>query len=359
MAQQQKMRLADLFRFDWELIRHAGAEPVPNHLKKWWFCLGGTVLCLFIVRVMTGIALAFYYVPSPEEAYSSVETITRDIRFGWFIRSLHKWASNLMIIAVFLHLLRVYFTGSYRHPRQLNWMIGCGLLATTLGFGFTGYSLVYEQLSFWGATVAANLMEAVPLIGPTLGQFLRGGGEIGANTLTRMFILHIGLLPTAAFMLVGLHILLIGMQGVSEHQFEDASHQDGRHFRFWPDHVTTELMIGVLLMYVLTLLALVFPATMGPPADTGPHPTGMVLLFQLSPVEAHVAALERRPCRRRRRHDPVLAFRRAVVATTSLFRRYDGSHPGGDRIPLLPGFHRLGKPGSVMMRRRYHDDLDD
>ena len=156
MTEQQKTRLGDLFPFDWELVRHAGSEPVPNHLKKWWFCLGGTVLYLFIVQVMTGIALAFYYVPSPEEAYASVEGITRDIRFGWFIRSLHKWASNLMIIAVFLHLLRVYFTGSYRHPRQLNWMIGCGLLATTLGFGFTGYSLVYEQLSFWGATVAAS-----------------------------------------------------------------------------------------------------------------------------------------------------------------------------------------------------------
>ena len=132
-----------------------------------------------------------------------------------------------------------------------------------------GFRVVsYISFPFPQAWLGANLMEAVPLVGSTLGNFLRGGPEIGANTLTRMFILHIGLLPTAAFILVGLHITLIRMQGVSEHQFEDAPRgSEGRHFRFWPDHVTTELMIGVLLMYVLTLLALVFPATMGPPAD--------------------------------------------------------------------------------------------
>ena len=261
-------RLQAMFPFDWELLRHAGAEPIPNHLKKWWFCLGGTVLYLFIVQVATGIALTFYYVPSPEEAYASVAAITREVRFGWFIRSLHKWAANLMIIAVILHMLRVFFTGAYRHPRQLNWCVGFLLLLATLGFGFTGYSLIFEQLSFWGATVATNLAEAVPLVGPWMAHFLRGGPEVGGSTLTRFYVLHIGVLPTVTFALLALHILLIRLQGVTELEFPGEEGKTAeRHFPFWPDHATTEILIGVLLMYLLTILALVFPAGLGPAAD--------------------------------------------------------------------------------------------
>ena len=261
-------RLAELFPFDWDLLRHAGAEPVPYHLRKWWWCLGGTPLYLFVVQVVTGITLTFYYVPSPESAYASVAAITHDLRFGWYLRSLHKWSGNLMIITVILHMMRVFFTGAYRHPRQLNWCIGMLLLATTLTFGFTGYSLVYEQLSFWGATVACNLAAAVPLVGPWVGYFLRGGAEIGENTLTRFFILHIGVLPTVALGLVALHILLVRTHGVTELRFRDEpARRTARHFPFWPEHATTEILIGVLLMYLLTLMALIFPAGLGPPAD--------------------------------------------------------------------------------------------
>lgn len=105
--------------FDWDLIRHAGVEPIPHHLKRWWFCLGGTVMYLFVVQVVTGVMLTFYYVPTPQEAYASIAAITGEMRFGWYIRSLHKWAANLMIFAMFLHGVRVYFTGGYRSPRQL------------------------------------------------------------------------------------------------------------------------------------------------------------------------------------------------------------------------------------------------
>lgn len=266
-------KLAALFPFDWDLLRHAGAEPVPYHLKKWWFCLGGTPMYLFVVQVITGIALSFYYVPSPDHAYESVAAITQQVRFGWFIRSLHKWSSNLMVVAVFLHLLRVYFTGSYRHPRQLNWLFGFGLLATTLGFAFTGYSLVYEQMSFWGATVATNLANAVPLVGPYIAYFMRGGPEVGEQTLTRFFILHIGVLPTAIFALLALHIVMVRLHGVTELHFPDEKvTEENRFFRFWPEHATTEILIGVLLMYFLTILALVWPAQLGPPANPNVTP---------------------------------------------------------------------------------------
>ena len=261
-------QLKALFPLNWNLVRHAGAESVPHHLEKFWFCLGGTPIYLFAVQVITGIALTFYYIPSPDQAYASVAAITNELRFGWYIRSLHKWSSNLMIATVFLHLLRVYFTGAYRHPRQLNWCIGLALLGISLAFGFTGYSLVYEQLSFWGATVATNLIDAVPLIGPYIARFVRGGPEIGENSLTRFFILHIGILPTVLLVLLGLHITLIRLHGIAELHLEgeEATGED-RHFRFFPEHVTTGLIIGVLLMYLLTILALLFPAGLGAPAD--------------------------------------------------------------------------------------------
>jgi len=266
-------RIKSMLPIDWEIIRHMGAEPIPYHLKKWWFCLGGTILYLFIVQIATGIALTFYYVPTPQEAYASIVAITQEVRFGWYIRSLHKWSGNLMIVAVMLHMLRVFFTAAYRHPRQLNWCVGFLLLGTTMTFGFTGYSLVYEQLSFWGATVATNLAEAVPLIGPWIAFFLRGGPEVGENTLTRFFVLHIGVLPTVAFILVAIHIFLVRLHGVTELNFDGETVPEGkRHFQFWPDHATTEILIGVLLMYLLTILALVFPAGLGEPANVNETP---------------------------------------------------------------------------------------
>jgi quinol-cytochrome oxidoreductase complex cytochrome b subunit len=226
-----------------------------------------------MVQVVTGIALTFYYVPSPDAAYASVEAITHDIRFGWYIRSLHSWSANLMIITVFLHMLRVFFTGAYRHPRQLNWLFGCALLGVTLFFGFTGYSLIYEQMSYWGATVAANLINTVPIIGPYLAYFMRGGPEIGPNTLTRLYMLHIGVLPTLIFGLLALHVLLIRLHGVKELHFENEEvPAEKRFFKFWPDHVTTEILVGVVLMYVLTILALVFPAELGEPANPTQNP---------------------------------------------------------------------------------------
>jgi ubiquinol-cytochrome c reductase cytochrome b subunit/cytochrome b6 len=259
---------ADSVPVDWEVLRAAGAEPVPHHLKHWWWCLGGTPLYLFVVQVATGILLTLYYVPDPAGAYESVARITHEVRFGWYLRSLHKWSANLMIAAVFLHLLRVFLTGAYRYPRQLNWCVGVLLLAITLGFGFTGYSLVYEQLSFWGATVAANLIEAIPLLGHPVALLMRGGPEVTGETLTRFFIFHIGLLPTIMFVLLAAHVAFIRLHGVTELEFSgEQVRREERTFPFWPHHATTELLIGVLLMFVLTVLALTLPAGLGPKAD--------------------------------------------------------------------------------------------
>jgi quinol-cytochrome oxidoreductase complex cytochrome b subunit len=242
-------------------------EPVPNHLKKWWFCLGGTPAYLFVVQIVTGILLALYYQPAPGTAYESVRYITDDATFGWFLRSLHKWAATLMIAAVILHQMRVYFTGAYRRPRELNWVIGMCLLMATLLTGFTGYCLVFEQLSYWGATVAANISDAVPLVGRFAKQMLLGGNEYNARTLSRFYILHAAVLPTSIILLVVCHIAQVRMHGVTEFPDPKEPTDRPRYFNFFPDHMLTELIIGLVLMIVLCALATVLPATMGPKAD--------------------------------------------------------------------------------------------
>jgi quinol-cytochrome oxidoreductase complex cytochrome b subunit len=248
-------------------LRELTNEPVPNHLKRWWFCLGGTPAYLFMVQIVSGILLAFYYQPAPATAYESVQYITNQAAFGWFLRSLHKWGATFMIAAVILHQLRVYFTGAYRRPRELNWVIGMCLLICTLLVGFTGYSLVFEQLSYWGATVAANISRAVPLAGGTARQLLLGGDAYNEHTLSRFYILHAAILPGTMLLLIGVHIALIRLHGITELHFEDESADAPRHFNFFPDHVLTELSIGLVLMILLSAVATIFPATMGPRAD--------------------------------------------------------------------------------------------
>ena len=249
-------------------LRELTNEPVPNHLKRWWFALGGTPAYLFVVQIFTGILLAFYYQPTPEAAYESIRYITHEASLGWYLRSLHKWAATLMIAAVILHQIRVYFTAAYRRPRELNWMIGMALLMCTLLTGFTGYSLVFEQLSYWGATVAANISDAVPIVGGLSKQMLLGGDAYNARTLSRFYILHAAVLPATIILLVAVHIAFIRLHGVTELKFEDDDAADKpTHFSFFPDHILTELMIGLVLMILLSALATLFPASMGPAAD--------------------------------------------------------------------------------------------
>ena len=252
---------------DGEQLKELTNEPVPNHLKRWWFCLGGTPAYLFVVQIFTGILLALYYQPSPTTAYDSVRYVTEDVSYGWFFRSLHKWAATLMIATVILHQMRVYFTGAYRKPREINWMIGVLILLTTLMIGFTGYSLVYEQLSYWGATVAANITDQIPLIGTGLKKLLLAGEVYNQRTLPRFYVLHAAILPTGLVLLLIVHVALIRLHGVTELKFGDEAPEKPTHFNFFPDHVYSELIVGLVLMILLCVLATVFPAALGPQAD--------------------------------------------------------------------------------------------
>jgi quinol-cytochrome oxidoreductase complex cytochrome b subunit len=250
-----------------ETVAALSNEPVPYHLKRWWFALGGTPAYLFVVQIITGILLAFYYQPSPQTAYESVRVITEEVPYGWYLRGLHKWGATLMIAAVILHQMRVFFTGSYRKPRELNWMIGMSLLVCTLMLGFTGYSLVFEQLSYWGATVGANISDVVPIVGPVMKQALLGGEIYNDRTLSRFFILHGAVLPVLLILLLVMHIGLVRLLGVTELKFAGEEDNPVRHFNFFPEHFYTELIIGLTLMILLSALATLLPVGMGPRAD--------------------------------------------------------------------------------------------
>ena len=249
-------------------LRELTNEPVPNHLKRWWFALGGTPAYLFIVQIATGILLAVYYQPSSTSAYQSVRYITEEAAYGWFIRSVHKWGATLMIAAVILHQMRVFFTGAYRKPREINWMVGMCILLCTLVLGFTGYSLVFEQLSYWGATVGANIAASVPIVGEPMKEMLLGGEVYNEHTLPRFFVLHAAVLPVLLVLLLAIHIAIIRIQGVTEFRFEgDDDEAASGHFNFVPDHLMTELTIGLVLMVLLSVLATALPAHLGPQAD--------------------------------------------------------------------------------------------
>lgn len=190
-------------------------KPVPKHAIRWYFCLGGITFALFIIQGITGILLSLYYKPTPEQAYESILFIMNNVRFGWLIRSIHSWSASLMIACCVAHMLRVFITGSYKKPRELNWVAGIVLLLLTLVFGFTGYLLPWDQKALWGSTVGSEILGVVPVIGEALLQLLRGGMEITGLTLTRFYGIHMLVLPILVFVFLAIHFVIIRRQGIS------------------------------------------------------------------------------------------------------------------------------------------------
>ena len=190
-------------------------KPVPKHAIRWYFCLGGLAFTLFVIQGITGILLSLYYKPTPDEAYNSILFIMNNVRFGWLIRSIHSWSASLMIAMVVAHMLRVYITGAYKRPRELNWVAGVFLLLLTLAFGFTGYLLPWDQKALWGSTVGSEILGVVPLVGEALLGLLRGGADITGLTMTRFYGIHMLVLPVLTFIFLGAHFIIIRRQGIS------------------------------------------------------------------------------------------------------------------------------------------------
>jgi quinol-cytochrome oxidoreductase complex cytochrome b subunit len=188
----------------------------PEPKGNWWNTLGSASLFLFLLQGVTGILLTMYYTPSPDHAYDSIQYIMNDMTFGWLIRGIHHWGSSLMVLVVFVHMVRVFVTASYKYPRELTWIIGVGLLICTLGMGFTGYLLPFNQKSYWATTVGTSIAGTVPALGNFILKVLRGGSDISALTLSRFFSAHIWIFPAALAGLIGVHLYLIIKHGESE-----------------------------------------------------------------------------------------------------------------------------------------------
>ncbi|HSB67438.1 MAG TPA: cytochrome b N-terminal domain-containing protein [Anaerolineales bacterium] len=207
--------------FDW-LDERLGMKTIYNTVLdrkvpkvNWWFTLGSASLFLFLLQGITGIMLTVYYVPSPDHAYDSIQYIMNGVAFGWLIRGIHHWGASLMVLIVFFHMLRTYFFGAYKYPREFTWVTGVLLLFLTLGMGFTGYLLPWNQRAYWATTVGTSIAGTVPFIGNFINMVLRGGSDLSAVTLARFFSVHIWWFPALLAVLIGVHLYMVIRLGIS------------------------------------------------------------------------------------------------------------------------------------------------
>ena len=177
------------------------------------FRLGFIATVLFVTLFVSGMFLMFFYVPAVPQAYLGMHEIATQVAFGQFVRNIHRWSAHLMVVVVVLHLLRVFYAGAYRAPRQFNWVIGVGLLLATLGLSFTGYLLPWDQLAFWAITVGTNVTAYAPVLGEIAQELLIGGPEVAGATLLRFYVLHIYVIPAALTVLLAVHLWRVRKDG--------------------------------------------------------------------------------------------------------------------------------------------------
>ena len=255
------------------IARTAQKKEVPLHRQSIWYYFGGMTLFLFVVQVVTGILLLLYYRPSAENAFESVQFIMTEVKFGWLIRSIHSWSANLMILTLFIHMFSVYFMRAYNPPRELTWVSGVVLLFLSVGFGFSGYLLPWNEVSFFATKVGTDIAGDIPVVGRTMLRFLRGGDEVTGATLTRFFGFHVAVLPALATVFLGAHVLLVQLHGMHVPARYEKSH---RRMKFFPNFIMRDLIGWILAIGVLAALAAIFPWELGVKADAfAPAPAGI------------------------------------------------------------------------------------
>ena len=201
-------------RFGWRNVWTAiFLRKIPH--VNWFYTLGSATLFMATLQIVTGILLTIYYVPTPDHAYDSVLYITTQLPAGWFIRGLHHWGASAMIILTALHMLRVFFYGAYKYPREVTWLTGVVLLLVVVGFGFTGYLLPWDQKAYWATTVGTRIAGVAPGVGEWILRIMRGGDDLSAVTLARFFGAHVWVLPGALLTLIVIHMYLVIRLGIT------------------------------------------------------------------------------------------------------------------------------------------------
>ncbi|MHC4795641.1 MAG: cytochrome b, partial [Planctomycetota bacterium] len=231
-------------------------KRLPPH-TGWPHVFGSLSLTLFLSQILTGILLLIYYRPTPEEAHESIKYITGEVYFGWLYRQVHAWGATLMIIAVILHMVRTYFMGAFKKPRELTWVVGAAIFMVTIIFGFTGYLLPWNQLSYWATTVGTEIAGAIPVVGSWMKIFMLGSENVSGETLSRFFTVHVIILPWALFFLVVSHLILMRSQNLAtmEPVGEERSTPPECGVPFWPVHLAKEGCVTLIILGVLVTLS--------------------------------------------------------------------------------------------------------
>ena len=248
------------------VLDFAKKKTVPVHNHSMWYYFGGVTLFLFLVQVISGILLLFYYRPGADTAFESIRFLIVKVKFGWLIRSVHSWSANLMVLAAVIHMFSVFLTKAYRKPRELTWVSGVLLLFLSLAFGFSGYLLPWNELAFFATKVGTDIAGSVPFIGEPMLELLRGGEDVTDATLSRFFGFHIALFPAIFTVLLGIHLLMVQRQGMSSPIGTDES-AHAKTMPFFPNFILRDALLWLIVLNILVVLAVFFPWELGVKAD--------------------------------------------------------------------------------------------
>ena len=249
------------------IIKFLKDKPVPQHKHSIWSYTGSAILLFFAIQVLTGFMLILYYKPTLEMANASVGRIMTEVPLGWIIRSLHSWSATFMIIFVFIHLISIWLTKSYRKPREITWMSGVFLLVCSMFFGFTGYLLPWDDLSLSATKVGTDIPRSIPVVGVWVTKLLRGGEDVTGDTLTRFFGIHVAILPIFIFLLLAIHVYLIQKKGMSVPLDAEIQGENVPSIPFWPNFVYREMIVWLVLVGIVFSIAVLFPPSLDKPAD--------------------------------------------------------------------------------------------
>jgi quinol-cytochrome oxidoreductase complex cytochrome b subunit len=268
---KRERSLAITTNFFWHILP---AKSNPDAVKfTATFYLGVLSFALFLILIITGVLISFYYHPSVPQAYYDMKDLTFAVSSGQFLRNMHRWAAHAMVIVVFLHILRVFYSGAYKTPKQFNWVVGIILFLLTLLLSYTGYLLPWDQLAYWAVSVGTNMVETTPLVGEKIKYLLLGGNEVGENTLIRFYVLHVFVLPMIMAILIGLHFWRVRKDGgVSPLEIntnnltgkpQDEAVKTSRDKNFimtYPDVIIRGLIVCEIMLIMLVLASLFFNA---------------------------------------------------------------------------------------------------
>ncbi len=267
-----------------ESLRKSWSQRLPANVT-WKHAFGGIAYFLFMILVVSGVLLTFYYRPSVEEAYPSIQFIVSEAPFGWLLRDMHVWAASLIVVALLAHMTRILFAGAYKSPRETSWFVGIALFSVVVLFGVTGYLLPWDQWAYWATAEFTSGLERIPLFGGMIAMFLRGDRIVSSATLSRFFALHVIVLPWLAFGLISLHFVIVRGHGIAGS--EQAPKGEGTPF--YPNHIMRLIVLSVFLIALVGSLAAFFPRPVGDPATPFYAPDELISTWVL--VDVTIALL--------------------------------------------------------------------